>query len=249
MREVEDLVRYFGGGGGEGEGKRRNKVVLMGHSTGCQVIMHYFLSPPPPRQGEAGGGGDGEQRPKIEGGIMQGGVSDREAIAMMMEDEESEGVCRLARSYMEEGRGEDVLPSRYTKELFDTAPVSARRWLSLASHGGEDDYFSSDFGEKRLGEVFGGLGRVGARLAFLFGGEDQYVAAGVDREGMVKTWERHVRDNGGLVDEKSGILKGASHNLKEGGAVVEDMVNRVTAFLARSRMNEPTTHRHEKVTL
>lgn len=246
MREVEDLVRYFGGEGGE-SGERRmggEKVVLMGHSTGCQIIVHYYLSPhspPPPTtttsgQGDADGDGGvgGGQRPKISGGIMQGGVSDREAIAMMMEDEECEEVCQVARQYVGEGRGEDVLPSGYTKELFHSAPVSARRWLSLATQGGEDDYFSSDFGEERLGEVFGGLGRVGARVAFLLGGEDQYVAAGVDREGMVKKWETYVKDNGGVVDEVSGILKGASHNLKEGGDVVEDMVNRVTCFLARS---------------
>ena len=235
MREVEDLVRYFAG---EGE-----KVVLMGHSTGCQVIVHCYLSTLPTTattsgQGEAasggGDGGGGPRRPKIQGGILQGGVSDREAIAMMMEDEECGEVCQVARSYMEEGRGEDVLPSQYTKELFQSAPVSARRWLSLASYGGEDDYFSSDFREERLGEVFGGLGRVEARVAFLFGGEDQYVAAEVDREGMVKMWEGHVRDNGGTVDEMSRILKGASHNLKEGGAVVEEMVDRVTGFLARS---------------
>lgn len=50
----------------------------------------------------------------------------------------------------------------------------------------------------------------------------------------MKKWEKPVRDNGGVVDEVSGILEGASHNLKEGGDVVEDMVNRVTGFLARS---------------
>lgn len=198
--------------------------MLLGHSTGSQQIMHYLLSRP--------------RLPEIHGAIFQGSVSDREALTMSLPHAEYEAACQLAQKYIDEGRGGDILPSSITKSSFASAPVSAKRFLSLASpgplHAGEDDYFSSDLADERLEKTFGALRNAGMmRICFLFSGSDQYVPESVDKVGMVERWHEYVRKGGGVVDEGSGVVDGATHTLMEGGKGLEDLVKRVVGFLER----------------
>ena len=212
--------------------KKGGKVVLMGHSTGSQDVMHYFVSPEDSK--EEGGKG---KRPNVEGGIMQASVSDREALEESMPDGLYEKSVKVAREYVKEGKGEDVLPYSTTEGYLDT-PVSARRWLSLLSpgpeHSGEDDYFSSDLEDERLQRTFGKMGAQGARISILYGEKDQYVPERVDRKALVGKWERFVREGGGVVDSGSGIVQGANHNL-EGvpETVTRDLVARVRGFVEK----------------
>ena len=223
VQEIADVVNYFRGG-------RGGKVVLMGHSTGCQMIMHYLLAGVNDREGE-------ERQPKVDGALLQASVSDREAMTFMLHDDELHELCRLARKFVNEKKADEVLPIASTEKGFGPAPVTARRFLSLASpgpgHVGEDDYFSSDFSDERLSMTFGKLGQAGARLAFLFGGRDQYVPEFVDKEKLVKRWQTLIRDGGGTVDGASGILEGATHNVKEGAHVLDVLVEKVNGFLGR----------------
>ena len=145
--------------------------------------------------------------------------------------------CHLAQKYIDEDRGKDILPFSATKPIFASAPVSAKRFVSLASpgplHEGEDDHFSSDLADERLEMTFGKLGSMGLRISFLFGGRDQYVPERVDKVGMVERWCAFVRRGGGVVDEGSGVVDGATHTLIEGGKGLEDLVKRVVGFLER----------------
>ena len=212
------------------------KIVLMGHSTGSQDVMHYFISPH--HASEAG-----NPQPKIDGGILQASVSDREALVETLPPGVYDASVALAREYVATGRAEDVLPSASTSECF-SAPICARRWLSLTSpgpeHDGEEDYFSSDLSYERLKSTFGKMGANKAsgggpvRISFLYGGADQFVPAWVDKAGLVRKWEGFVKEGGGIVDEGSGIVEGASHNL-DGvpEAVLKDLVARVVGFLER----------------
>lgn len=185
--------------------------------------MHYLLSQP--------------KLPEIDGAIFQGSTSDREALTMTIPHSEYDAACQLAQKYIDEGRGEDILPFSVTKSSFMSAPVSARRFLSLASpgplHEGEDDYFSSDLADERLEKTFGRLGSMGVRIGFLFSGRDQYVPDSVDKVRMVERWCEYVRKGGGVVDEGSGVVDGATHTLLEGGKGLEDLVGRVVGFLDR----------------
>lgn len=196
--------------------------------------MHYLLSE---RQV-----GEGMERPRIDGAVMQGGCSDREMMDMGGPSPELEYACNLARVWVQEGKGEHILPLDSTSHAFGTYPVSASRWLSLASPGpdhlGEDDYFSSDFEDERLERTFGRLGEKGSRLCWLFGGSDEYVPAEVDKENLVERWHVHARKGGGVVDESSGVVKGASHTLREGGQGMESLVRRVVDFLGRVQDDE-----------
>ena len=154
-------------------------------------------------------------------------------MATWLSSDDYQSTCAIAPSYISEGRGEDVLPFKLTTSSFQKTPLSARRGISLASpdHEGEDDYFGSYFDDKRLSEVFGELAKTGKRIGFLYSGSDQYVPSTIDKSKLVENWHKHVRRNGGIVDEASGIVPGASHTLKENGKPLEDLVERVIGFL------------------
>jgi len=100
---------------------------------------------------------------------MQGSASDHEATTSEISPSINDSNCSLARSFIDEGRGNDILPFAATKLVFMSAPVSAKRWLSLASpdHAGEDDHFSSDLTDERLESTFGRLGKTWTKLGLL----------------------------------------------------------------------------------
>lgn len=214
--EIAECVRYFRNLNPGG------KIVLLGHSTGAQNVLHYIVS-------------NGE-RPAIDGGILQGGISDREAMIMLMRPEEYEKSIKIAQDYISDGRGEDCLPRSLTGIVFP-GPASATRWMSLASPGpdhlGEDDYFSSDFDEERLGNIFGKAGSTKVPISILYGGKDPYVPTTVDKVGLVGRWIGCIQREGGVVDEDSGIIEGATHTLKEGGKSLEELKRRIIGFLKR----------------
>ena len=124
------------------------KVVLIGHSTGSQDIMHYLLSPVP----------EGTKRSSIDGGIMQASASDREASIMLIGEEAYKKSVLVAQEYVKEGKIDEILPFAVTAVPFVGVPITARRWLSLTSpgpeHNGQDDYFSSDLSDERLRSTF-----------------------------------------------------------------------------------------------
>ncbi|MCJ1465583.1 hypothetical protein MMC07_004202 [Pseudocyphellaria aurata] len=216
VKEIAQCVAYFQ------NLRPQGKVVLLGHSTGCQDVLHYLIA-------------DGE-RPRIDGGILHSSVSDREALTKVLPPADYENGVKLAREYVDDNRGGDVLPARFTGALFST-PISANRWMSLASpgpdHAGEDDYFSSDFDDERLKRTFGKAGATGTRLSLLYGGSDQYVPDAVDKGALLGKWFRHIQEAGGVVDESAGIIEGATHTLKEGGKPTEDLIDRVIGFISR----------------
>lgn len=216
VQEIAQCVAYFR------NLRPKGKIVLLGHSTGCQDVLHYLIA--------------GGERPKIEGGILQSPVSDREALTSTLSPAEYESSVKLAREYIDDKRGGDVLPTRVTGAVFPS-PVSANRWMSLASpgpdHAGEDDYFSSDLDDERVKRTFGKAGASGTRISLLYGGNDQYVPDAVDKDRLLSKWIRHIQEGGGVVDESAGIIMGATHNLKEHGKPTEDLIGRVLGFIKR----------------
>jgi len=194
----------------------------MGHSTGSQDVMHYLISP--------------GERPRIDGGIMQSGISDREAFAIYMTPDLLKESVRVAQQYVRERRENDVLPGYLTNTIM-TASISAKRWLSLLSpgpeHAGEDDYFSSDFDDERLRRTFGKLGHTKTPICILYGERDAYVPESVNKKELVGKWERHIKEGGGVVGEGSGVVPEMSHTVKELGAPLGDMIGRISKFLMK----------------
>ncbi|GAB7345646.1 hypothetical protein MBLNU457_3936t2 [Dothideomycetes sp. NU457] len=216
VAEISKAVAYFR------NLRPHGKIIIMGHSTGCQDAIHYVTSVAP----------QGQQRAEIDGFILQAPVSDREAMLSFMPREKYDAANKLAQEYMDKGKGEDVLPAASTD--FGSCPVSARRWLSLASPDGkgQDDYFSSDLPDESLKASFGKI-TPKTPLLILFGEKDESVPAHVDKEAMVKRWVKIAEDAGGKVDPQSTeLLAGASHNLnKDPESVARALCSRVNKFL------------------
>jgi hypothetical protein len=174
-----------------------------------------------------------ETRAPIDGGILQAPASDREAMVLAMDPKVYEESCKVAQEMVDAGDGEEILPSKASNNFFP-APVSARRWLSLASpnHDGDDDYFSSDLTDDQLTKTFGKLPSR-SPLCILFSGSDEYMPKTLDMAELVKKWIGVVQKGSGKADEgNSGVMEGASHNLNGNPeAVVQDLVKRVIRFL------------------
>ncbi|SJX62328.1 uncharacterized protein SRS1_13174 [Sporisorium reilianum f. sp. reilianum] len=146
--------------------KRQGKVVLMGHSTGCQEVIAYLLS-----STRAAGA-----LTRIDGSILQAPVSDREfyektrSEASQPERDEMDRELQHATQLVEAGQGATLMPRRETAtSTLPTDPddppngsassadaslgnstavlslaMTAYRTWSLKAKGGHDDFFSSD---------------------------------------------------------------------------------------------------------
>ncbi|KAL2860394.1 hypothetical protein BJX68DRAFT_84157 [Aspergillus pseudodeflectus] len=216
-----------------------NKVVIMGHSTGSQDVLHYLHSPNPLPFNPDVDRVQGLVRPAVDGAIMQAPVSDRQAMLPSVQGnlegrEAYEKLVEFARSKP----ARSICPIELTGlvGLPPDTPVNARRFWSLASpespeKPAEDDLFSTDLTDQRLDQTFG---RVAERkllqgtLVALYSGSDEYAPEGVDKEALLARWKRAT--NAGEKkwdDEASGVIPGASHNVRgEGQAwLIERLLN------------------------
>lgn len=218
-RELGDCVAYFK------NLRPGKKIVVMGHSTGCQDIMEYLV------------GKGKDKRQGLDGVILQGGVSDREAWEDFGKEGEAkkalEDAIRTAKGLIDAGREKEVLSPEGNAVLKEMGgPLNAYRAYSLLAKGGDDDYFSSDLPDEYFAKTFGKIPK-STPVCFLLGSEDPYVPASVDRAALIQRWTRIIRESGGIVDdEDGGIILGAHHNLDEDPEpVVQDLVKRVCGFV------------------
>ncbi len=176
-----------------------------------------------------------EARPAIDGAIIQAPVSDREGMEFSTSPEVIDRSVALAKNWVEEGKGEEIMPNDVTEGVFGTT-CCARRWLSLASpdHDGDEDYYSSDLPLERLQSTFGRIPR-SSPLCILYSEKDQFVPETVKKKELVQKWIGIVHNGGGLVDEEnSGIVEGASHTLiGDPEEVINWLVERVVNYLRR----------------
>ncbi|RHZ74443.1 hypothetical protein CDV55_107425 [Aspergillus turcosus] len=207
------------------------KIVIMGHSTGSQDVLHYLYT-----QGN---------RPVVDGAIMQAPVSDREAMLAETrkpgaEGAEAKGCWEQLVSLARQAPAPDIiLPLNLSSKVaLPPDPVSARRFLSLASPDSpgkpaEDDLFSSDLTDQRLRETFGAVatrGLLRSKLLVLYSGKDEFAAPWVDKEALMARWREATEAvKAGTWDQNSAVIPGASHNVKDQGQA--DLVERVTRYL------------------
>lgn len=202
------------------------KIVIMGHSTGCQDCMEYSV------------GKNAEKRPRVDGVILQAPVSDREALEDELPQAHKHEADQLALKMIREGQDKDAMPNKWTKPIFGRLAVTAKRWVDVSSpgpdHSGADDYFSSDLPPERFKATFGKL-PASSPLLILYSGSDESVPSKVDKQKLVQTWIDIVKASGGSVDDKNGgVVAGASHNYNGNPEeVVQDMVKRVLGFISK----------------
>jgi hypothetical protein len=213
VKELGECVSYF-------RKMKNGKIVLMGSSTGCQDIMKYLNI--------AGS-------PSVDGAINQASASDREAMVMLQGCEVYNQAVGVAQAMVARGEGEEIVP-RDVSAGFCFSPVTARRYLSLASpnHDGDDDMFSSDLSEEQIRKVYGSL-PAATPLCILYSGSDQFVPSFVDKQNLVRRWIAAIKAGTGRVDEDfSGVVDGASHTYENSPkAIIEDLIQRVIGFLGK----------------
>ncbi|KAF7837231.1 uncharacterized protein G2W53_005713 [Senna tora] len=105
-------------------------VVLLGHSTGCQDIIHFMST-------------NVACTRAVRAAIFQAPVSDREYMATLPE---TASMIDLAANMIKEGRGSELMP----RKANPNCPITAYRYNSLSSYNGDDDLFSSDLSDEQL---------------------------------------------------------------------------------------------------
>jgi len=140
-------------------------------------------------------------------------VSDREYLATLST---TAGYIQLAEEMRAQGKEGELLP-----RSADEAPISAKRFLSLAAPGGEDDMFSSDLTNDQMK---GKLGHMGIPTLIVLSGADEYVPSDVNLDLLL---EKLASAMPGCVN--SIIVSNANHAL-EGHS--EEFVHCVMDFLS-----------------
>jgi len=155
---------------GEGDERtpKKHAVALVGHSTGCQDIVHFL------RQGR--------RRADIAAAVLQAPVSDREAMCMEFGEEAIAAANAAAREMCAKGGGAVDMMPLWTPGTFG-APMSAARYASLSGRMTLDDLFSSDLTAAELSQQIGHMGHASAPPSLWVRSADDEYAPCSRREG------------------------------------------------------------------
>ncbi|XP_010551775.1 PREDICTED: UPF0613 protein PB24D3.06c-like isoform X1 [Tarenaya hassleriana] len=165
-QEIDQLIGYL-------INKENSEgVVLLGHSTGCQDIVHYMHT-------------NAACSRAVQAVILQAPVSDREYRATLPE---TAAMIDLAANMIKEDRAEELMP----REAEPSAPITAYRYHSLCAYMGDDDMFSSDLSDDQLKTRLGHMANTPCQVIFSMA--DEYVPDYVDKKALV---DRLCRAMGG----------------------------------------------------
>lgn len=212
-RELGLLVKFLR----TQRGSEDSKVVLMGHSTGCQDTMEYLT--------KHSHKDNFDSILAIDAGVLQAPVSDSEGLALADTGSELKDLLQLAQKHISDGKPNELLPAAALKYTFG-APITAYRFNSLVSERGDDDYFSSYLNEEDWKVTFG---RVTKPLLVLYGGKDEFAPESLDKQKLIDSWKGACRP--GVWSKYSKVVPGATHKVDEqsdaGAAecLIESVVN------------------------
>jgi pimeloyl-ACP methyl ester carboxylesterase len=168
-----------------------SNAALVGHSTGCQIIVHYLKH--------------GRNTDLISMAALQAPVSDRESATIChdLDPNSPDRNAQLQQQHIErqasflqrakEMKSQNALDEMMPRNAF-WAPITARRFLDLFEVGGTDDYFSFDFTNAELHQRLHHVGRVASptlqrrrprRVLVACSGSDEYVPAFVDSQQLL----------------------------------------------------------------
>ncbi|KAJ5220431.1 DUF1749-domain-containing protein [Penicillium chermesinum] len=254
--EIAQCIRYIKDYKTENFGD--GKIVLMGHSTGSQCVLHYLYRPNPFTSRSAFDSSlEHVDRLPLDGAIMQAPVSDREAIQLCIQHgfgSKSPGEMRSICDQMEaisreavktQGIYDTLLPLELTSAIYPSnTPISCRRFLSLYSPDSpqtpsEEDLFSADLSDEQLSKTFGMIQQQGLlryRLMVLYSGADQAVPAAVNKETNLSRWKDATDHSGKFKiwdEDHTAIIPNASHALSNDDQAKprEFLVERVLGYL------------------
>lgn len=212
-KEISKIISYLR----SPQGGSRQKIILMGHSTGCQDAIRYlsqfryqdrFID-----------------SMDIDGAILQAPVSDREGVAEEMGPEHLDSLVKECYdNYISKGLLHELLPLKFTKASFNY-PINAYRFYSLYLKYGDDDFFSTYLSNDLLSKSFG---KVEKPLLVLYGEKDEYALESVDKQQLIQKWSTFVP--GSFWCKESKVLKNANHTVDDVGAM-NDMIETISRFI------------------
>jgi pimeloyl-ACP methyl ester carboxylesterase len=143
IQDLKTLINYL-------TNNRDNleSIILMGHSTGCQDIIHYL------RQEKIDS--------KIVQVILQGPVSDRQYLSRLSSTKDQLNYC-----YKNKDNINEWLP-RYLHD----PPLTIERCLSLNEINSKEDLFSSDLTDEQLKNIYE---NISIPITWIWSKKDEYV--------------------------------------------------------------------------
>lgn len=214
--QIRKAIEYFR----SDTGGRRNKIVLMGHSTGCQNSLHYLVN--------VNNAKHTPESSKVQGAILQASVSDSEAFSNDLKEEELDALLKeVDEVYISQGKQSHILPEKFRRLVFNT-PITAYRFHSLTSKRGDDDFFSSYLTDDDFKETFG---KITVPLLVLYSGNDQFVPTSVNKTALISRFKNSTPSE--YWNPNSKIIDGATHDLGEGSqdGVVDVLIDSMTQYI------------------
>ncbi|KZL67865.1 esterase lipase [Colletotrichum incanum] len=189
VEDISVLVRYL-------RKISKEKIVLLGASTGCQDCLEYT---------------DHEKyrNVPVDGYILLSPVSERQAAGLIMSQEDYVRSIKHAQDMILQGNESEAMPTSLIPFVF-SSPVTAYRWNSLAAQGGDDDYFSSDLDDATVKRKFG---RIDRPILFLPGEKDELVLPSVDKRELLERWCQACPVD--TISGLSGNIPGADHAVSQ----------------------------------
>jgi pimeloyl-ACP methyl ester carboxylesterase len=207
--DIAALVKYL-----KDLGKER--IVLLGSSTGMFIVVDYWA------QGKANEillGCQGiltyatlnDDNPVVSAYILQAPTSDRETAGLLMPPDFYATTLKHAEDMIARGERDEIMPRALIPPIF-SSPITAYRWHSLITKGGDDDFFSSDLDDETLAKTFGNLRRP---TLIMPSENDEMVPQTIEKRVLLQRWTHAAP--GGMVSDLSGLNPGADHALSEDG--------------------------------
>ena len=177
-------------------------VVLIGHSTGCQDIVHYMKH--------------GKYKHHICSIVLQAPVSDREASLLEAQENRSEKALMasidIATQAVRGGNGSTVLMARNTPGTYGV-PMTAERYHSLNTRMSPEDVFSSDLTEEELQIQLGHIQLLpNVYTCCVLSGNDEYVSQTLLKD-YASFGQALLRAMGG--GGTSHVIENGGHGLRE----------------------------------
>jgi hypothetical protein len=116
-----------------------------------------------------------------------------------------------ATDLITKGEKETFMPSSLLPAVFSGLPITAYRWHSIISPGGDDDYFSSDLSDSTLQTTFGHLKKP---TLILMSEKDEMVPESVDKQALLNRWIEKIPED--RASKHSWIIPHADHAIVSG---------------------------------
>lgn len=192
VQELDELLDYLI------QFRGCERVALVGHSTGCQDIVHYLKH--------------GKLQDRVVLAVLQAPVSDRESASLCFGCHDSDDE-HLRQKQTDLATAIALRDSNRIDEMMPRAafwsPVTARRYLDLSERDGTDDYFSSDYTDV---ELRARLAHVSAHSSLKHclvtcSGADEYVPKSIEGEHLMHRLCRAMNGGGASDDGNDGTIR------------------------------------------